>query len=75
MGYESVDGFITPLAGFIFFAVITAFIVVSFILDYHWRRYSTNYASLMHMRVAYISISGILILIMSVALIFLFPSV
>ncbi len=73
MDYGSVDRFLTPLVGFIFFAVIAAFVIVSFMLDYHWRNYTTNYAKLTRMRITYVTVSGILILIMSVALIYLFP--
>jgi hypothetical protein len=74
MNYGSIDRFITPVVGFIFFAVIAAFVIVSFILDYHWRNYTTDYSKLTRMRMTYVTVSGILILIMCVALIYLFPS-
>lgn len=72
MPYEKIDAIVTPVVGFIFFAVTACFIILTFILDHHWRAYTTSRMRLYSMRTAYLIVSGILIFVMLTSLPFLF---
>jgi hypothetical protein len=69
---SGIQHIVTLATSIIFFAVLATFIVLSFILDYHLRMYSTSLMRLYSIRVAYVVVSGILIFIMIGALPFIF---
>ena len=67
-----IEHIITIGTAIIFFGVLAAFIILSFILDHHWRMYTTTQMRLYSMRAAYVVVSGILIFIMLGSLPFIF---
>ena len=72
MGYALFDRFAAPVTSFMFFATIAAFIVITFILDYHWRHYSTSAMRLKMLRRTYLGVSFFLIVVMAGAFLSLF---
>lgn len=43
-----------------FIGVSIFFVVMTFVLDYHWRTYSTSFVKLQLMRLIYLAVSGLL---------------
>ena len=72
MDYAKFDPVITFIAATAYFLLIAGFIVLTFILDHDWRRYATSRMRLYSMRGMYLVVSGILITLMTGALLTLF---
>jgi hypothetical protein len=65
MNYAIADKIATPLAAAIFIGTIIAFIILSFILDHHWRNYTTSHMRLYALRSVYLAVSIMLIVVMT----------
>ncbi|KKW45904.1 MAG: hypothetical protein A3A43_00405 [Candidatus Liptonbacteria bacterium RIFCSPLOWO2_01_FULL_56_20] len=66
MNEEAIRSYLVPAAAGIFLAVVIAFILMSVILDYHWRRYGTHPKTLVAVRVVYYGVSVVLLAVMAV---------
>jgi hypothetical protein len=63
-----VSSYMTPLVYAVFFLTGALYIILSFILDYHWRAYGLDTDRIRMMRIAYFSASGIVITFMVLVL-------
>jgi len=73
MDYAKLDQVVNPVVALLFFATVAIFIILSFVLDYHVRMYSTSLLKLATLRLIYFGFSGFLLVIMAFALLYLYP--
>ncbi|MFH1246466.1 MAG: hypothetical protein V1489_01660 [Candidatus Liptonbacteria bacterium] len=72
MDYGRIDAIVNPAVAVFSFIVVAAFIVLTFVLDYHLRTYSTSLLKLTVLRIAYLGFSVFLLVIMMFSLLFLY---
>lgn len=63
-GFGKLAAFIPPLLTIVFAGAVLTFLVISVILNYHWKRYEVDRTTLLRTRIVYFGVGFLIIFVM-----------